>query len=56
MSWQDWIAVVLAAGAAVYLGRNLFATDEEGGGCKSCPTPPGKESAKEGKIPHDRTA
>ena len=37
MTWQDWVAVGLAAAAALYLCRNLFKDDGEGGGCKKCP-------------------
>ena len=54
MIWQDWVAVALAVAAAVYLGRNLFSGEDEGGGCKSCPTPPAKKPAEEGKISHER--
>ena len=53
MSWQDWVAVGLAAVAAVYLVRSLASGDDEGGGCDSCPTPPEVKSGKEGKIPHE---
>ena len=50
MSWQDWVAVALAVAAAVYVGRNLFSTDDEGG-CKACPKASEGKSAEEGKNP-----
>ena len=49
MSWQDWVAVALAAVAAVYLARSLFSGDDEEGGCDACPKSPAEKPAEGGE-------
>ena len=49
MSWQDWVAVALAAAAAVYLGKSLLSGDDEEGGCDACPKPPAGVKSPEGE-------